>query len=210
MELEKTDQEQVEELQKWWHENRLALITGLVVGIGALVGWEQWQKSQIDSSMNASSVYDEVKRAVDAGNAERADVALGRLQKEHSGSSYVVDALATRAALAAKDNKWTEAVSLIQQALDSGPEPAMAGLLKLRLARAYWGAEQTDKAIAVLDSDIPETYAASAYELRGDIEMARGNTDAARTAWEQALPSLTGTPAAGVVNEKLARVGGAS
>ena len=36
MELEKTDQEQVEELQKWWRENRLALVGGLVLGIGAL------------------------------------------------------------------------------------------------------------------------------------------------------------------------------
>lgn len=210
MELEKTDQEQVEELQKWWHENRLALITGLVVGIGALVGWEQWQKSQLESNMNASAMFEEVKRAVDSGNAERADSALERLQKEYAGSSYVVDALATRAALAAKNDQWSDAATLLQEALDSGPQAAIAGLLKVRLARAHWGAGDSDKAVAVLESDIPESFAASADELLGDIEMARGNTDAARAAWERALPRLAGTPAAGAVNEKLARVGGAS
>ncbi len=210
MELEKTDQEQVEELQKWWHENRLALITGLVVGIGALVGWEQWQKAQINNHMDASIVYEEVKRAVDSDKPDRADAALSRLQKEHAGSSYVVDALAARAALAAKNDQWPVAVDLLQQALDSGPESAMAGLIKVRLARAYWGAGQIDDALAVLASDIPENFAGSAYELRGDIEMARGNVDAARTAWEQALPSLAGSPAASAVSEKLSRVGGAS
>ncbi len=210
MELEKTDQEQVEELQKWWHENRLALITGLVVGIGALVGWEQWQKSQLEASMSASSMFEEVKRAVDTGNAERADTALGRLQQEHAGSSYVVDALATRAALAASNDDWGNAVTLLKEALDSGPQPAIAGLLKIRLARAYWGAGQADEAVGVLKSDIPESFAASADELLGDIEMARGNPEAARAAWERALPKLAGSQAASIVNEKLARVGGAS
>ena len=55
MELEKTDQEQVEELQKWWQENRLAIVVGLVVGIGGLVGWEQWQKASLKESMAASA-----------------------------------------------------------------------------------------------------------------------------------------------------------
>ena len=210
MELEKTDQEQVEELQKWWHENRRALVAGLVIGIGGLVGWEQWQKVSIGNDMAASSAFDDVVRAVDSGNTERADVLLGTMQQEHAGSAYVVDALAARAALAARDGDWETAVKQLSLALDSGPDAAMAGLLRMRLARAQWGAGDADAALATLDAKLPASFETSAWELRGDIEMARGNAEAAREAWEKALEQVAGTPAAGLLNQKIARIGDAS
>ena len=38
MEFEKSDQEQVEALQKWWKENWLSLLGGLVLGLGGILG----------------------------------------------------------------------------------------------------------------------------------------------------------------------------
>lgn len=210
MELEKTDQEQVEQLQQWWRENRLALIVGLAVGIGGLVGWEQWQRSSESRSMQASVMFEDVSRAVAVENADRADTALAALQEAYPGSVYVVEALAMRAALAAKSDDWAAAEEYLQQALNSGPEPVLAGMLRLRLARAQWAGGNAENALSTLDKAIPEAYAGSREELRGDIEYARGNLEAARGAWEKALPMLAGSPAVDALNAKLARVGGSS
>lgn len=207
MELEKTDQEQVEELQKWWHENRLAVVLGLVIGIGGLVGWEQWQKISANHDMAASAAYDDVQRAVSSKDAERADAALKALQTEFAGSAYVVDGLSQRAALAAEQGDWELVVQTLNAALDSGPDKAMAGLLRVRLARAQWAAGDADAALVTLNGKVIDSYSAMAAELRGDIELARGNADAAREAWELALPALTGTPAARTLSDKLARLG---
>ncbi|MEN8720644.1 MAG: tetratricopeptide repeat protein [Oceanococcaceae bacterium] len=210
MELEKTDQEQVEQLQQWWRENRLALIVGLAVGIGGLVGWEQWQRSSESRSMQASVMFEDVSRAVAVENADRADTALAALQEAYPGSVYVVEALAMRAALAAKSDDWAAAEEYLQQALNSGPEPVLAGMLRLRLARAQWAGGNAENALSTLDKAIPEAYSGSREELRGDIEYARGNLEAARAAWEKALPMLAGSPAVDALNAKLARVGGSS
>lgn len=210
MELEKTDQEQVEELQKWWQENRLALLLGLVVGIGGLVGWEQWQKVSQQQSMAASASFDQVRNAIDAGNAAGAESALASLQAEHAGSAYVVDALSLRAAQAAKDGEWAQAADLLKQALSSGPEPAMAGLLRVRLARAQWAAGNSAAALATLDAKLPESFTANVEELRGDIQFADGQKEAAVESWERALLALAGSPAADAVTRKIERAGGAS
>lgn len=210
MELEKTDQEQIEQLQAWWRENRLALVVGLAVGIGGLVGWEQWQQSGENRSMQASVLFEDVSRAIAVENAERADTALAALREAYPRSVYVVEALAMRAALAANNDDWAAAEEHLRQALNSGPEPVLAGVLRLRLARVQWAAGDADAAMATLDKAIPEAYAGSREELRGDIEYARGDREAARAAWEKALPMLAGSPAADALNAKLARVGGSS
>lgn len=207
MELEKTDQEQVEELQKWWHENRLAVILGLVIGIGGLVGWEQWQKSSVNRDMAASAAYDTVQAAVASGDSAAADEALAQLQESFAGSAYLVDALSQRAALAAEKGDWEGAVQNLTAALDSGPDKAMADLLRLRLARAQWAAGASDSALQTLDTEFADSYTALALELRGDIELDRGDEEAARQAWQRALPALTGTPAAQVISNKLSRLG---
>lgn len=210
MELEKTDQEQVEELQKWWQENRLAIVVGMVVGIGGLVGWEQWQKASLKESMAASASFDQVRVAVDAGNEEGADSALANLQSEHAGSAYVVDALSLRAAQAAKDGEWAKSADFLKQALASGPDSAMSALLRVRLARAQWAAEDSDAALATLDVKMPEAFKANVEELRGDIQNAKGDQEAAIASWKRALELLEGSPLAENVSRKIARAGGAS
>ena len=120
MELEKTDQEQVEELQKWWRENRLALVGGLVLGIGALVGWEQWQDSRGESAMAASQSYTAVERAAQGEDAEAAQAAMRELEQAHPGSVYLVHGYSALAAQAAQAEDWPAAVEALQQALAVG------------------------------------------------------------------------------------------
>ena len=44
MEVYTTENEQVDALRRFFAENGKALAVGVVLGIGALVGWRYWQK----------------------------------------------------------------------------------------------------------------------------------------------------------------------
>lgn len=207
MELERTDQEQVEDLQKWWQENRVALIGGLVLGIGALLGWERWEAHSESQAMGASQAYEAVATAVRLKQADAAGAALVLLRDQYPGSVYLAHGLAARAQLAAESNDWGAVVRYLSEALDTGPDAALAGLLRLRLARAHWAAGDAAQAQTVLNGKFPEAYRGSALALRGDIALAQGDTTAAKAAWTEALPLLAGSPEESLVSSKLERLG---
>jgi predicted negative regulator of RcsB-dependent stress response len=207
MDMEQTDQEQVEQLQTWWRENRLALLGGLVVGIGGLLGWEQFQNARAQGAMQASQAYEAVNQAVAQADAEAADAALETLASEHGRSVYVAHAHAARAGLAASNEDWAAAVEHLQQALAAKPGEALTAVFTLRLARAQWAQGNADAAFATLDSaELPSSAEALADELRGDIAYAQGDMGAARSAWESAL-AAGGQATAGAISNKLARLG---
>ncbi|MBQ4797252.1 tetratricopeptide repeat protein, partial [Pectobacterium versatile] len=54
MEVYSTENEQVEAIRRFFIENGKALAIGVVLGIGALVGWRFWQNHQESNAMAAS------------------------------------------------------------------------------------------------------------------------------------------------------------
>nr|MBV6628628.1 tetratricopeptide repeat protein [Oceanococcus sp. HetDA_MAG_MS8] len=210
MDMEQTDQEQVEQLQKWWRENRLALLGGLVVGIGGLLGWEQFQNARSQGAMQASQAYEAVNQAISKADVQAADAALEQLRNEHGQSVYVAHAHAARASLAADNQNWEAAIDHLEQALASKPGKALEAVLSLRLARAQWAQGDAQAALTTLDdAELPSSASALADELRGDIAYAQGDTETARSAWESAL-AAGGQATAGAISNKLARLGSKS
>ena len=45
MENYDSEQEQVEDIKKWWKENGRSVIAGLVIGLGGMVGWKSWDQA---------------------------------------------------------------------------------------------------------------------------------------------------------------------
>ena len=61
----KTDDEQAEDIKKWWKENGLSVAAGIALAVAALFGWEYWQKYQITQAESASTLYSEAQTATD-------------------------------------------------------------------------------------------------------------------------------------------------
>ena len=62
------DEEQVEDLKKWWSENGKGLLAGLAVGLAAVVGWSSWQTWQRTQAELASVRYEQIVSEAVAGN----------------------------------------------------------------------------------------------------------------------------------------------
>ena len=43
MEVYETEEQQVEAVKKWWKENGVSLIVGVVMGLSAIAGWKYYQ-----------------------------------------------------------------------------------------------------------------------------------------------------------------------
>lgn len=188
MDLHASDQEQIDALRDWWKENGSAVLAGVVLGLGAIFGWRAWQAHVIAEAVAASAFYDTVSGLVrDNASAEKVSAAADRILAEHPKSSYATYAhlILARAAVDAADLEL--AATHLRAALDQTREPSLARETRLRLARVLAAQGQNDDAITLLDTGTAGEYLSAFAELRGDIEVQRGNVQAARTEYETAL-----------------------
>ena len=54
-----TEEEQVEQLKKWWKENGLSIVGGVVVGLALVFGWRSWQHHQLERSAHSTIILTE-------------------------------------------------------------------------------------------------------------------------------------------------------
>lgn len=180
------DEAQVEDLKRWWKENWLALAGGLAIGLGAIVGFEQWRDHKDSKSAEASQVYEDLKKASDAGKLDEASAMAERLAKEFDSTPYAANAALRLAARHVEQNQLDQAAERLQWAADHAADDGLKHIARLRLAAVRWQQDKADEALKLIDG-VPTEFAALADELRGDIKLAQGDRAAARAAYERAL-----------------------
>jgi predicted negative regulator of RcsB-dependent stress response len=55
-----TEEEQVEQLKKWWDANSSSVIAGVAAAILVVVGWNFWQGQQLEQRTQASKLYQQL------------------------------------------------------------------------------------------------------------------------------------------------------
>lgn len=203
VEIERSDQEQVESLRKWWQDNWLSLVGGLAIGLGGIMGWQYYGQHQAERAAVASMAYDSLRQQIDNGELPAARATLEELQQDQSGSPYVTQGrLAVAQALAAQ-GEWSGAAGELEKILVESDDDQLKALARLRLARAYWAQGDAERALEQIAGEAPPAFAPLYAELRGDIATARGNLSLARSAYSSALASEQNYVDRGAVERKL-------
>ena len=107
MVADSTEEEQVEALKKWFAENGVSLLLGIVLALGGVFGYRAWENSVRQTGEVASAIYEDLVAAVgtvpESGLSEEM-LTTGRslavqLKADHGGSSYALFAAMTMAKL---------------------------------------------------------------------------------------------------------------
>lgn len=194
MALSVDDEDQVEALKQWWRENRVALIGGLTIGVGAIGGWEGWNSWRDGRAMAASQMYQELTQAQDSGKSQVVEEIADKLASDYSASPYASGARLRQAQMAANQHRYDEAIGHLQWVIDNSKDRGLRQLAGLRMARLLHAQEKSDQALVLLDQN-PGHFLPLYLELRGDILLATGARESARTAYAEALAE-TGMQAA--------------
>lgn len=199
MDYLKTDEEQGEALKRWLAQNGLGLLVAIAVGVGSVLGYQQWQQYQINQQSDAAGRYQELielsavnfaEQDTDADYERLLTVADG-LRQSHAGSNYAALGAGIVAAQAVERGDFDLAVSQLTYAEGELELPELKAMASLRLARLELELGQGDAALSRVRSMSAEFFKGSRSELEGDILVALDKPLDARDAYLKAQASLT-------------------
>jgi len=200
------DEEQLAQIKEWWQRNGMPLLTGAVLALALVFGWQFWQKHQTNQAYGASAIYQQLLMA--ALNDSAADVAevsrLGqRLKKDFAGTHYAQYGSLFVAKVAVESGRLDEAAAELQGVLDKPADKTLEELARQRLARVLAAQDKTESALELLAGEAPDAFVASREELRGDLLLKLERHDEAHAAYSKAKESLSQDAAIGGLQLKL-------
>ncbi|MFB1490007.1 MULTISPECIES: YfgM family protein [unclassified Thiocapsa] len=188
-----TDDEKVEAIKTWWKENGVAIVMGIAIGLGAIVGWRYWGDYRDSVAGQGSAVFDQVLANAATGQTEAVVAQARMLSDEFASTPYAALGALVEAKALYESGQAEAAITALTGVIGAAPDPALARIAALRLARIQVAEGRLDEAAkTVADHDNSPEFAGDFAAVRGDIAAARGDTVAARAAYEQAIAEGTG------------------
>ncbi len=183
-----TDDEKVEAIKSWWKENGTSVAGGLIIGLAAVFGWRAWQDHRESQAQEASAAFEQLVTTVESGNTDAARSQAGLLLEKHGDSAYgaLTELMLARVEIAA--NQPQAARQALERAMTKAPEPGLAKVAALRLARLLIAQGELAAAMAIITKeDQGGPFAADFAALRGDLALADGRVAEARADYERAI-----------------------
>jgi predicted negative regulator of RcsB-dependent stress response len=188
----KTEEEQIEALKQWLRENGSSIVVGLVLGLGAVLGWRGWVSYQQHRAGEASLAFERLVAALQAGQTTKAEEVGEHILHDYGGT-YAFFSAMMLSRLEVDRGDLRSAKSRLEWAMQHSPEPSLEPMVRLRLAAVLMAEGQASVALQLVDRPAPPSYTAGYEELKGDIQLALGDHRQARIAYEAALAAAPTT-----------------
>jgi predicted negative regulator of RcsB-dependent stress response len=188
MDTNLTDEERLDLIKKWWRENGSSIITGVVLGLAVLFGSKAWFSYQETNAQTASNIYVTLMSALETGDALAVAEKTGVLVSEYGGTPYATIAALAMAKIKIEAGELNDAQAQLRWVLDNSKSEIFRDTARLRLARVLIAMEDLDAAEALLQEPVSGNAFDPLYtEVKGDVNIARGDIPAAHLAYQEAL-----------------------
>ncbi|MDP5254095.1 MULTISPECIES: tetratricopeptide repeat protein [unclassified Vibrio] len=185
MELYDTEEQQVEAIKSWWAQYGNALIAGVVIGVGGLIGWHYYQEGQTTKTHDASHQYTEVMQTLTTQGVD-ASQSVSDFIDNNPVTEYSVLAAMQLAKAYVQAQDFDNALQQLRWAKENNQEEKLEPLLTFDIARIEKEQGDLTKAEQTLNGLTDEAWKGRVAELRGDIALQKGDQQAAYTAYTQA------------------------
>ena len=184
-----TDDEQIAALKAAWQEHGRAIVTGIVLGIGIIGGWNYWKGFKLTRAQQGSELYAQAETAVGSNDIAALKQSVSALEADYSATPYLALGQLALAKAQAESGNYAEAEAALRAVIADAKYAETRDLAKLRLASVLNAAGQHQQALDTLSGQLAVAYSGLADEHRGDALHGLGQVDAARAAYDRALDS---------------------
>ncbi len=188
--LDLEEQEQLDQLKAFWKQYGTLITWVLILALAAFAGWNRWQAWQRDQSEKAAALYDEIERASQAGDAERAGRVFVDMKERYPRAAFTHQAGLAAAKVEAESGRNDAARSSLAWVAEKAGDEAYRAIAQLRLAGLLLDEKKYDEALKQLGAIGAGPFTALAADRRGDVLLAQGKADEARAAYQKAYADM--------------------
>ena len=188
--LDLQEQEQLDDLKAFW-KRWGNLITWVVTAcLLAFASWNAWGWYQRDQAAKAAAMFEELDKAASAGDAERVGRIFNDMKERFPGTTLTGQGGLLAARLQYEKGQADAARASLAWVADKASEDEYRTIARLRLAGVLLDAKQYDEALKTLDAASAKEFAALVADRRGDVLLAQGKKDEARSAYQAAWKAM--------------------
>ena len=188
--LDLEEQEQLDAVKHFWKRYGNVIVSVLIAVLVCFSAWNGWNWWQRDQATKAGAMFDELERAAQARDADKAGRIFGDLKDRYARTSFAQQGGLLNARVQAEAGLTDAAKAALTWVGVNAPETEYQTIAKLRLAGLLLDAKQYDDALKQLDSATAEGFEALAEDRRGDVLLAQGKTDEAKAAYKKAWQDM--------------------
>ena len=193
--MSRTEDEELAVMKDWWQRNGKPLLTGGLLALVIVLGWQAWSRYESNQSQGASALYQQLLETAltPSGQADTARVAdiANKLKSEFGGTAYAQYGSLFVAKVAVDNGKLDDAVAELKLVTDKPASDTLGEIARQRLARVLAAQNKTEDALKLLEGDADKAFLASREELKGDLLVQLGRTDDAHAAYQKAKSALS-------------------
>ena len=189
--LDLEEQEQLDQLKAFWKQYGNLITWLLVLLLGGYAAWNGWNLYQRDQGQKAGSLYDELDRAVQAGDSERATRIFADMKERYPRTTFTHQAGLLAARVASEKGQYDAATASLTWVADKAGDDEYRAIAHLRLAGLLLDTKKYEEALKQVDAVTggPE-FVALANDRRGDILLTQGKSAEAQAAYLKAWTAM--------------------
>ncbi len=188
--LDLEEQEQLDQLKSFWKRYGNLITWALIVVLGAYAAWNGWNWWQRDQAVKAGAMYDELDRAAQAGDADKAGRVFADMKERFPRTTFTAQGALLAARTQFEKGQADNARATLAWVAENAGEDELRTVARLRLAGVLLDEKKYDEALKQLDAATSKEFEGLVADRRGDILLAQGKKDEAKAAYAAAWKAL--------------------
>ena len=203
------EQEQLDQLKAWWKDYGRLVLLGVALGALTIAGYQGWRYYRHSQSLAAVALYEQLEQAERAGDRRKVRDIAGEIVAKYASTPYAAFATLSAARVSFEAGELAEAKARLTWVVENVRREELRDIARLRLAGVLLDENKHEEALKLLEAKPGEAMTALYADLRGDVLLAQGKRDEARSAYQLALDRTeAGSPYRATLQLKLDTLGG--
>ncbi len=197
MEIYDSEEEQVAAIKRWWKENGTSVITGAIIGIALIAGWNFWKNYSKDKAYQASALYSRLLENIENDKKESIETISSRISQQYGSTAYATFAALLLAKTKVDEGDLVSAKEILEKQIRESNSVELKNVARIRLIKLLHATGENEKGlqlIAEIDQASTQGFTASYDELKGDLYVGLDRLGEARTAYQSALRAGKSSP----------------
>ena len=188
--LDLEEQEQLDQLKAFWKRYGNLVTWTLIAVLAAFAAWNGWHWWQRDQAVKAGSMFDQLDKAAQAGDADQAARVFADMKSNYPRTAYTEQGGLLAAKVQFDKGQADAALTTLAWVGANAVEVEYQTIARLRAAGILLDQKKYDDALKQLDAATAPDFAALVDDRRGDVLLAQGKKDEAKAAYTKAWKTM--------------------